>query len=113
MTKKSVLRGLLLALAVIALSLGSGAAGALVALRIQPPMQGAAGPMGPAGPAGLAGPKGADAQLGQVGLCVAGTTLSTTTGIVYVTTTVNSPTSNNGVISCPTGSFVPVQPQAR
>lgn len=62
-----------------------------------------AGPQGPVGPPGSAG---ASANVQSYGVCVSMEWRSTS----YVSS-VSSPVRSNGILSCPSGDFVPVSPQ--
>jgi hypothetical protein len=105
-----------LPIAAVALSAVLGLAGGFVgsALHHGPAgSRGPAGPQGVAGPAGPAGPAGAAAQVAELGVCYS--TYSNTSGTaswisgVYLT----SPSRHtDGTTYCPSGSYVPVAPQA-
>lgn len=89
------------AAAVAALGLAAAAL-AVSLLHAGPP-----GPAGARGPAGPAGQAGRDARLAHLGLCDNGMAAS----IYEIVLT--PPVLEDGVPSCPNGSFVPVVPQAQ
>lgn len=79
--------------------------------------QGKQGVAGPAGPAGPIGPTGSPANinLANEGLCFGSTTFTDNTGFTSNTwinnVWLNTPTvTSNGAKSCPSGSFVPLEP---
>lgn len=71
--------------------------------------QGAQGPVGQAGPAGPAG-NAANINLSTIGYCLNVDNVYSG-GVSYVQDlSLYAPTLTNGTQSCPTGSFVPLQP---
>lgn len=117
-------KGWLRMLAVGAIALVGGFAGAAIYYAALPNRgpQGVAGIQGiagPAGPQGEAGPPGAAStvDLSKVGLCYNAPTF-TATGLFNANSVNNwvtsvyiyAPTSTNGVLSCGSGSYVPLQP---
>ena len=73
--------------------------------------EGARGARGVAGPRGGQGDTGRAAETAHLGLCVSTSSLNTTNGLEFFVDGVSSPVVTNGVPSCPSGSFVSVNPQ--
>jgi hypothetical protein len=73
---------------------------------------GAQGPAGEAGPSGPQGPAGNNTDLGTVGYCFNTSYFDNQTyGIDYIdNVSLTAPVNTNGVDSCPSGTFVPLQP---
>jgi hypothetical protein len=117
-------RGWLRMLAVGLIALIGGFAGAAVYYAALPNpgpkgAQGIQGAAGPTGPQGEAGPPGTSStvDLSKVGLCYSAPTFQATglfgSGSVnnWVTNVyIYAPSSTNGVLSCGSGSYVPLQP---
>lgn len=104
----------LAAFAIVAVLLGFS--GALVSHAIFPPAAGKAGAVGAqgavgqAGPSGPAGPAGSSTDLGTVGYCF-NASYTSNSGASWVSgVSLYAPTNTNGTLSCPTGTFVPLQP---
>ncbi len=89
-----------------------GFAGGVTSHAIFPAKAGAQGPAGEAGPSGPAGPAGTSTDLGNVGYCFNYTTFDNqTTNESYVNSvSLTAPVNTNGTLSCPNGTFVPLQP---
>jgi hypothetical protein len=73
---------------------------------------GAQGPVGQAGPAGPSGPAGSSTDLGTTGYCFNTSYFDNQTyGIDYINSvSLTSPVDVNGTQTCPSGTFVPLQP---
>lgn len=77
--------------------------------------QGPPGEAGRAGPAGPTGPGGSSTDLSTTGYCMnVSYTTDTYSNYTYVSgVSLSSPTLVNGTQTCPSGSFVPLQPTAQ